>query len=95
MSIRKMITRRDALIASLTLGVGLACPPILRARAAVQLRLGSDSPLNDEHTLALVKMKEAIEAKTDGRVAVAIFPDGQLGANDVMMNAVKGGTLME
>jgi tripartite ATP-independent transporter DctP family solute receptor len=64
------------------------------ARAAgVQMRLGSDSPLADEHSIALVKLKELVENRTGGRVIVSIFPNGQLGDNVAMMNSIKGGTL--
>jgi tripartite ATP-independent transporter DctP family solute receptor len=41
----------------------------------------------------MVKLKDEVEAKTNGRIRLTIFPDAQLGSNDAMMNAVKAGTL--
>ncbi len=64
-----------------------------RAAAAISMRVGSDSPPNDQHTIALVKFKEIVEAKTSGRISVSIFPSAQLGDNVAMNNAIKAGTL--
>jgi tripartite ATP-independent transporter DctP family solute receptor len=70
---------------------------ILGSRGAVAqtvtMRIGSDSPIEDEHSVSAIKMKEIIEAKTGGRIKISIFPNGQIGDNEVMMNGVKAGTL--
>jgi tripartite ATP-independent transporter DctP family solute receptor len=91
----KPISRRSVLkaatAASLT-GV-FAIGNQANAAAAIQMRVGSDSPPHDEHTIALVKFKELVEAKTSGRISVTIFPSAQLGDNVAMNNAVKAGTL--
>ena len=57
------------------------------------MRLGSDSPLKDQHTLGLVNFKEEVERETQGRIKITIFPDAQLGGNEIMINSVKGGLL--
>jgi tripartite ATP-independent transporter DctP family solute receptor len=43
--------------------------------------------------VGLVKLKEQVENRTNGRVKVLIFPDAQLGSNEAMNNSMKAGTL--
>jgi tripartite ATP-independent transporter DctP family solute receptor len=77
-----------------SLGIGLAAVRTSAFAAdAVTMRLGSDSPIGDSHSAGPVKFKELVEAKTDGRVKITIFPNAQLGDNAAMNNAVKAGTL--
>jgi tripartite ATP-independent transporter DctP family solute receptor len=64
-----------------------------RAADAITMRVGSDSPPGDQHTVALDKFKEIVEAKAGGRISVKIFPSAQLGDNVAMNNAIKAGTL--
>ncbi len=64
-----------------------------RAADALVMRVGSDSPPGDQHTIALVKFKEIVEAKANGRISVKIFPSAQLGDNVAMNNLIKAGTL--
>jgi tripartite ATP-independent transporter DctP family solute receptor len=89
--------RRSLLKSGLALGAGLAVTSfnIGRASAAdsVTLKFGSDSPIGAPHSKSAVMLKQLIEERTAGRVKVAIFPDGQLGSNEPMTNAVKAGTL--
>jgi TRAP-type transport system periplasmic protein len=90
------ITRRTAMKSALALGAGLAVTGfnIRRASAApIMLRFGSDSPINAPHTVSAVTLKKIIEDHTSGRVQITIFPDGQLGSNEAMSNAIKAGTL--
>ena len=89
------LTRRRVLCYGAVASAAIASPFVFRsARAAgVQMRVGSDSPLADEHSIALVKLKELVETKTSGRVTITIFPNAQLGDNVAMMNSVKAGTL--
>jgi TRAP-type transport system periplasmic protein len=89
-----LINRRTALLGAAGSSFSLALLGSRAARAdTLTMRIGSDSPLNDAHTISALKMKEMIEAKTNGRIKVAIFPNGQLGSNEVMMNAIKAGSL--
>lgn len=95
------ISKQGTKVSRRTVLLGAAASPfafsILGSKAAradtVTMRVGSDSPIDDAHTGAAVKMKELIEAKTDGRIRVVIFPSGQVGSNEVMMNAIKAGAL--
>jgi TRAP-type transport system periplasmic protein len=80
---------------------GLAFTASVGARAWAQkssaprltMRFGSDSPLGSPHTSSAIALKQIVEERTAGRVAVTIFPDGELGSNGVMTNSVKSGTL--
>ena len=93
----RRVSRRDAVRYGLAAGAGLAAAQLvpLRRAAAQELtmRVGSDSPIHDAHSVAMVKFKEEVEAKTSGRIKVTIFPDAQLGGNEVMINSIKAGTL--
>lgn len=88
-------SRRSVLAGALALGAGIGSFSIGRARAAgsVTLKFGSDSPIGAPHSKSAVMLKQLVEERTRGRVKVAIFPDGQLGSNEPMTNAVKAGTL--
>jgi tripartite ATP-independent transporter DctP family solute receptor len=90
------VDRRKILKTGLALGVGLAAPSIIGVRgaaAATTLRFGSDSPLKAPHTVSATSFKADVEKRTEGRIRVSIFPDAQLGSNEVMTNSVKAGTL--
>lgn len=90
------ISRRAALRAGAGLavvgGFGTGRKPAVAA-SAIPMRVGSDSPIGDEHSAALVKFKEIVEQRAGGRIAVTIFPNSQLGDNAAMNNAIKAGTL--
>jgi TRAP-type transport system periplasmic protein len=86
---RGLIKFGAAASAMSTFGIGTTA----LAADAITMRVGSDSPPGDQHTIALEKFKEIVEAKAGGRISVKIFPSGQLGDNVAMNNAVKAGTL--
>ncbi len=94
---RRSLTRRSTLKGGLGLGASLAVGTfaiIGRASAApITMRFGSDSPIGAPHTKSALVMKELLESGTSGRVQVAIFPDGQLGAGVAMTNSLKSGSL--
>jgi tripartite ATP-independent transporter DctP family solute receptor len=92
----KGVSRRNLLRSGAIAGAGLAFGSFYIPRAsaqAVNLKFGSDSPMSAPHTKSAVALKEFVEGETSGRITVTIFPDGQLGSNEPMTNAVKGGTL--
>jgi TRAP-type C4-dicarboxylate transport system substrate-binding protein len=96
-SSRRLFTRRSTLKGGLALGAGLTVGTfgiIGRAAAApITMRFGSDSPIGAPHTKSALVMKELVESRTSGRVQVTVFPDGQLGGNGAMTNAIKAGTI--
>jgi tripartite ATP-independent transporter DctP family solute receptor len=90
------ISRRSAIKSGIALGAGITAASIIGSKASAQstmLRFGSDSPIGAPHTASAIALKNEIEAKTSGRIQVVIFPDSQLGTNQVMLNSVKAGTL--
>lgn len=89
---RREILKKAALgAAAATAGASLAVKP---AEAdAIEMRFGSDSPIGAPHSKSAVVMKQLVEAQTNGRVKVTIFPDGQLGDNGAMLNSIKTGSL--
>ena len=91
------LKRRDLLRSGAFIGAALASANLFGVRKAsaqaVTMRLGSDSPLGDEHNVGFIKLKEEVEGTTNGRIKVVIFPDAQLGSNEAMNNAMKAGTL--
>ena len=44
------------------------------AADTIPMRVGSDSPPGDQHTTALDKFKEIVEAKASGRISVSFSP---------------------
>jgi tripartite ATP-independent transporter DctP family solute receptor len=91
---RMVLSRRAAVLAGGSAPLVFGILGSKRAMAeTITIRIGSDSTMADEHTVSAIKMKEHLEAKTDGRMKVTIFPSGQLGSNEVMVNAIKAGTL--
>lgn len=92
----RRFSRRQALGGMLA-GASVAAVGIVHPRSSaaqtVTMRVGTDSPIGDQHSVAMVKFKQEVEAKTNGRIKVTIFPDAQLGGNEVMINSIKAGTL--
>ncbi len=93
MAAGRPLTRRNVIRGGLALGAGTFAIARRAAAATLTMRFGSDSPMNSPHTSSAVALKEIVESRTSGRIAVTIFPDGQLGSNGVMTNSVKSGTL--
>jgi TRAP-type transport system periplasmic protein len=95
------LSRRELLKYGLIAGAGLAASDLIAAcggttsgsTSTITMKLGSDSPLSAAHTLAMVTLKNQVESQTNGRIKCTIYPDGQLGANDVMLNSIKSGSL--
>jgi TRAP-type transport system periplasmic protein len=83
--------------ARLVLGAGISLGSLASVRpgsvASVMMRFGSDSPIEPPHTSSGVALKQIVESRTAGRIAVSIFPHGQLCSNRVMANSIKSGTL--
>lgn len=60
----------------------------------VNLKAGIGSSLTgSSHGLGIAKFKELIEKETNGRIKMQIFPDGQMGNDQSMMDSLKMGTL--
>lgn len=58
-----------------------------------EIRVSACNSLDHPQTLGLDVMKQYIEAKTDGKVTVSIYPNSQLGAEIESVEQVQNGTL--
>lgn len=59
----------------------------------ITLRLAHHLPETDSNNQLALKFKENLEAKTDGQVVVEIYPNGQLGGQLDLLEALKLGTV--
>lgn len=83
--------RCAAMIAALAAIAALASPAALRAQT-IKARLGTS--LSDSHpqTLGARKFAELAAQKSQGRIRITVFSSGQLGSDQQMQNALRGGT---
>ena len=60
----------------------------------VKLKAGIGSSLTgSSHGLGIAKFKELIEKESNGRIKMQLFPDGQMGNDQSMMDSLKMGSL--
>lgn len=59
----------------------------------ITLRLAHHLPETDSNNQLALKFKENLEAKTNGQVVVEIYPNGQLGGQLELLEALKLGTV--
>jgi tripartite ATP-independent transporter DctP family solute receptor len=57
------------------------------------MRVGHNGSVEHPHTVGFEKFKEVVEAETEGRVEVQIFPGEQLGTEEQTSQMVKVGTI--
>ncbi len=89
-SLRSVPAMATAAILGAALITGAGVPNAL----AKTLKLGHSLPGGDHpYHLGAVKFKELLEAKTDGRIKVEIFPSSQLGGERDMVEGLKIGTV--
>lgn len=58
-----------------------------------KLKLGTDLPISHSVNVRLKEAIDAIAAETNGRVAIQLFPNNQLGSDTDMMSQVRSGAL--
>ena len=86
--------RRTLLTTAVAIGGGLAGPAPAGAQGApLSLQLGTDLPATHSVNVRLREAIEAIAAETNGRVAVNLFPNNQLGGDTDMMSQLRSGAL--
>ncbi|WP_353173659.1 TRAP transporter substrate-binding protein [Paracandidimonas soli] len=78
-------------IAALTMvaAVGGAAPAWSQE---IKAKLGTSLPDSHPQTMGARKFAELVEQKSDGRIKVAVFSNGQLGSDQQMQAALRGGT---
>ena len=80
------ITR--TLIAAL---LGLSLAGSLAAQE-IKARLGTSLPESHPQTIGARKFAELAEKKSNGRIRISVYPGAQLGSDQQMQNALRGGT---
>lgn len=83
-------------VASLVVGATFALTGMVASaqEKEVKLKAGIGSSLTgSSHGLGISKFKELIEKETNGRIKMQLFPDGQMGNDQSMMDSLKMGTL--
>ena len=61
--------------------------------AEFKLKLGTDLPVTHSVNVRLKEAIDAIAAETNGRVAIQLFPNNQLGSDSDMMSQIRAGAL--
>ncbi|TKT74535.1 TRAP transporter substrate-binding protein [Aquamicrobium sp. LC103] len=87
------ITRRTFLAGAGVATATLAMPHLARANAAQTLRLAHPHPDTDSWQDIGLWMDEALKERTGGELGLQLFPNGVLGSDSTMINAVRAGTL--
>jgi TRAP-type transport system periplasmic protein len=82
--------KKGWLVAWTLLSVAIWCSS---AAAQTVLKMGSQYSPKSTAILAMEKFAEYVKEKTNGKYTVRIFPDGQLGPDREMQQALKMGTL--
>ena len=75
-----------------TLG-GLGLSGAFAQGAPVKLKFGNDLPATHSVNVRLREAIEAIAAETNGRVAISLFPNNQLGSDTDMISQLRSGAL--
>lgn len=87
-------TRRHFLATSALAGMGtLARPAFAQKAAEFKFKLGNDLPVTHSVNVRLKEAIAAITAETQGRVAIELFPNNQLGSDSDMMSQIRSGAL--
>jgi len=80
------------LVLLLILFTTIACFPSL-AKSSVKLRLAHGAPLEHPYQYAATYFKDLIEDKSNGRIKISIFPQGELGDARVIGEGIIMGTV--
>jgi len=73
--------------------MAIACGGGSGGTTTVTMKLGHDSGVDFPYQVAAVWFKQQVEAKTNGRVKVQIYPNAQLGDEATMTNGLKVGSV--
>ncbi|MEW5888578.1 MAG: TRAP transporter substrate-binding protein [Pseudomonadota bacterium] len=73
-------------------GIARAQSPVGKA-AEFKFKLGTDLPVTHSVNVRLKEAIDAIAAETNGRVAIQLFPNNQLGSDSDMMSQIRSGAL--
>lgn len=91
---KKISLSMMSLVTSVAFALGGMVAPVQAQEKAVRLKAGIGSSLTgSSHGIGISKFKEMIEKETNGRIKMQLFPDGQMGNDQSMMDSLKMGTL--
>ena len=86
------LTRR-AFLATTSIAAGtLAAPTVLRAQATV-IRWGETIPASHPQVQMAERIAKDVKEKTSGRIDIQVFPNGQLGTNQQVIESVTSGAI--
>lgn len=93
-----MLTLSRRTLLKSTVGVAAAAsflksPAVLAQAAPLKLKFGNDLPATHSVNVRLKEAIEAITAETNGKVAINLFPNNQLGSDNDMMTQLRSGAL--
>lgn len=86
------LDRRTLLTGAAALGAAIAMPAVLRAEAT-EIRWGEQLAPTHPQVQMAERIAAEVAEKTGGRLAVQVFPGGQLGSGKDMIEAVSAGAL--
>ncbi|MDL2313694.1 TRAP transporter substrate-binding protein [Desulfovibrio sp. OttesenSCG-928-C14] len=81
------------LVLGLAASIGLALPCAAQAAKKIVIRISHTGAADNEFSLGYEKFKELVEARSNGRVEIRIFPNAVLGSDRVAGEAVQQGNL--
>jgi TRAP-type transport system periplasmic protein len=86
------LTRRSVLAGAAAAGlVGVASKAA--AQAPIKLKLANDLPATHSVNVRLREAIDVITAETNGRVAISVFPNNQLGSDTDMVSQLRSGAI--
>lgn len=86
------ITRRTVL-AGAAAAAAVAAPYVRAHAAPMRWRFAHPHPESDSWQKAALKFAELVKERTKGEIEVQVFPNGVLGNDPTIINAVRGGSL--
>ncbi|SFO94479.1 tripartite ATP-independent transporter solute receptor, DctP family [Bradyrhizobium sp. Ghvi] len=89
----RKLSRRSMLHGGVGIALGLAYPSIVRAEPQFKLKFANIMPKDHPLNTRMTESAEAILKLTDGRVAIEIFPNSQLGTDADMLSQLRSGAI--
>ena len=80
---RRALLRCAVGVGAVAAGSLLKSPAVLAQAAPIKLKFGNDLPATHSVNVRLKEAIDAIAADTNGRVAISLFPNNQLGGDTV------------
>lgn len=71
----------------------LCAGPALAAEGMITLRMGHAGPVNSSLDAGLRNIAKEIQTRSNGAIAIQVYPQSQLGSEEVMLDSVASGTL--